>query len=118
MVLVLQVNQPVGDVLGISDIIDRDLEIAARALQDAVDEIGHANSIVSSVLVEPLLGDRLRGLTGAKHLSCADITLAICPLPAFTMPSFAINHHSPNKPVPFSPASMRTLFFGLLGILE
>lgn len=64
----LEINKSVGDVLGIADVIWRNLELAASALENAVDEVAQSSGIVSLVFVEPLVRDCLRRLSRAKDV--------------------------------------------------
>jgi hypothetical protein len=47
----LEVNQSVGNVLGVAYVIHRNLQIASSALKDTIDEIGQGRRVIRSVFV-------------------------------------------------------------------
>lgn len=64
----LEINEPVGDVFGVTDIVGGDFKLATSALQDAVDKVTQSTCIINLVFFEPLMRDSLRGLTGAENI--------------------------------------------------
>lgn len=64
----LEVNEPVGDVFRVTNIVGGDFKLAASALQDAVNKVTQSTRIINLVFFEPLMRDSLRGLTGAENI--------------------------------------------------
>jgi hypothetical protein len=61
----LKINQAVGDVLGVPNVVLVDLLIAAGALQDAIHEVRHGCSFIFAVFVHPFCDDRLDGFSSS-----------------------------------------------------
>lgn len=53
LINILQVNQSIGNVFWVSNVINRDLQIAAGTMEDRVDEIGQRRSVVCFVFFQP-----------------------------------------------------------------
>ena len=65
---VLDVSQPILAVIRIADVILGHLNVTAAALENAVDQFCDGGAVVRAESGEPLLGNAVRGVAGAKDV--------------------------------------------------
>lgn len=68
MVNTLQIQQSVGNILRVTNIVNCHFQVTASASQDAVDEIAQGGRITLPVFFEPLLSNKLRRIAGCKDV--------------------------------------------------
>jgi hypothetical protein len=69
LVYALQINQSVGDILWVTNVIWRDFQFAASTLQDAIDQVAERTSVISLVFVKPLMSNCLRRFAGSEDVN-------------------------------------------------